>query len=132
MGLLVSFDLSSRCLVACVKHFEFVSGFLMALLKQLVIILWMKSKEFNQKLGTLSIPGDSHFWNFQRAFFRSSTIISSHTCSSNPLHLFSSLLSHSGFLLYSFCIPQIRSQKFYTSSLVGGFITFTCFLSSFL
>lgn len=91
----------------CVNHFGFVSGCLMALLKQLVIVLWMKSKAFNWRSETLSICGDFHFYRFLRVFFRSSTIISSHTCFSNPLDLFYSLLSHSAFQLQFFSISQI-------------------------
>ena len=98
LGLLVSFNLGSRYIMPCVNHLGFISGFLMDLLRQLVIFLWLEQKAFNQKLGTLFIPGDFHFCDFPRAFFRSSTIISCQTRSSNPSHLFSFLLSHSAFL----------------------------------
>ena len=99
LGLLVSFDLGSRYVMPYVNHFGFVSGLLMALLKQLVIFLWMESKAFNQKLGTLYIPGGFYLCDFLRTFFRSSTIISSHACYSNSAHIFSSLFSHSAFSL---------------------------------
>lgn len=86
-GLLVSLDLCSRYVIPCVKHFGFVSWSLMTLLKKLIIFPWTESKAFNKKSGTLSIPCDLNLCDFQRAFFRSFGIISSHTCSFNPSHV---------------------------------------------
>ena len=126
LGVFVSLDLGSRYIIPRVNHYGFVSGFVMALLKQSIMFSWIESKVFNQKLGTLSIPGDFQFFAFLRASFTSSILISSHSCCSKPLHRSSSRFSYSASSLYSFSVPHIPVQNVSTSSLEGGYSTFTC------
>ena len=56
LGMFVSLDLDSRNEIPCVNHCGFISEFIMALLKQLVMFSRTESKLFNQKSGILSIP----------------------------------------------------------------------------
>ena len=50
-------------------------GFSIISFNNLVNVKWDDEREFNQKFGTLSIPGDFHFWDLVNAALSSSFAI---------------------------------------------------------
>ena len=81
----------------------FFSGFSIISFTKLVNVTWDNKKEFYRKSGTLSIPGDFHFWDSVNAAISSSTIMFSHS-----VLLLSHYLSP-----YSISSLQIYCKPFY-------------------
>ena len=62
-----------------------ISRFCIISFSKLVNVIRGDERAFDQKLGTLSVPGDLHFWDLVNAFFSSSKVMFPHfrlhTCS---------------------------------------------------
>ena len=59
----------------CTSFQEFFSAFCIISFNKLVNKKWDDERAFNQKFGTLSIPGDFHFGDLVNSAFSSSTVI---------------------------------------------------------
>ena len=76
----MSLFLASKYVVPSHIHSGVFFGFCIISFNELVSTTWDNERAYNQKFGTLSIPGDFHFWDLVNAAFISSTVIFSHCC----------------------------------------------------
>ena len=77
----MSLLLASKYVVPSHIHLGAFSGFSIISFNNLVNVKWDDERAFNQKFGTLSIPGDFHSWDLVNVAFSSSTVMFSHSCS---------------------------------------------------
>ena len=67
LGSFVSLLLASKCVVSSHIHLGGFPGFCILSFNNLVNVKWDNERAFKQKFGTLSIPGDFHFWGLANA-----------------------------------------------------------------
>ena len=69
----MSLLLASKYVVSLYIPLGAFSGFYVISFNNLVNVKWDDERAFNQKFGTLSIPGDFYFWDLADAALSSST-----------------------------------------------------------
>ena len=73
LGSFVSLLSTNKYVVPSHIHLVAFSGFCIISFNNLVNVTWDDERAFNQKFGTLSIPGDFYFWDLVDAALSSST-----------------------------------------------------------
>ena len=115
----MSLLLASKYIVPSHIHSEVFSGFCIISFNKLVNVTWDDERAFNQKFGTLLIPGDFHFWDLVNASFSSSTVMFSHSYSFTFSFSFSIFPIQLADILQTFFSPHIPFQNFSILSLRG-------------
>ena len=127
----MSLLLASKYGVSSHIHSEAFSGFCIISFNNLVNVKRDNERAFNQKFGTLSIPGDFHFWDLVNAALSSSTVMFCHSCYFTFSFPFSILPIQLAYILQAFFSPNNPFQKFSILPLGGVSFTITCFFSCF-
>ena len=110
----MSLLLASKYVVLSHIHLGAFSGFCIISFNSLVKVKWDDERAFNQKFGTLSIPGDFHFWDLVNAALSSSTVMFCHSCSFTFSFYFSILPIQLADILQASFSPHIPLAVFYT------------------
>ena len=118
----MSLFLASKYVVPSHIHSVF-SGFCMISFSKHVNIACDYERAFNKRRGTLSVPGDSHFWDLINAALSSGAVMFSHSCSFS----FSVFPIQFGVILQAFSFPHIPFQNFSILSFGGVSFTITLF-----
>ena len=115
LGSFVSLLLASKHIVSSHIYLGVFCGFCIISFNKLVNVAQVDERAFDQKFGTLSIPGDFHFWDLVNVAFNSITVTLSHSCSftfSFHLSIFPAQLADilEAFFLSPYPLPEL----FYT------------------